>query len=68
MTIAGFSQPVIQWGKQFGGSGSEDVHLEGGDSYKHTSDGGYIMAGRSNSNDGDVTGNHGGFLDFKTFF
>ncbi len=44
----------IQWQKCLGGSDWEeawDIQL--------TPDGGYILAGRSNSTDGDVTGNHG---------
>ncbi|MDR2353255.1 MAG: T9SS C-terminal target domain-containing protein [Deltaproteobacteria bacterium] len=48
------SQGNIQWQKSLGGSG-EDIAK----SIKTTSDGGYIIAGDSDSNDGDVTGNHG---------
>lgn len=47
--------PAIQWQKAFGGS-MDDV----AESIKVTPDGGYIVAGRSNSTDGDITGNHGG--------
>ena len=47
--------PVIQWQKAFGGS-LEDS----GGSITKTSDGGYLLAGSSASNDGDVTGNQGG--------
>lgn len=54
--ITCFSQPVIQWEKSFGGSGNDGLS-----SFQHTSDEGYIVVGYSNSNDGDVTGNHGGF-------
>ena len=46
---------VIQWQKSFGGSNT-DV----GFSIQQTTDLGYIIAGTSASNDGDVTGNHGG--------
>ncbi|MPT33479.1 MAG: T9SS type A sorting domain-containing protein [Chryseobacterium sp.] len=54
-----FSQaPAIQWQKSLGGSG-KDVALN----IERTSDGGYITAGYSDSNDGDVTENRG-FLDF----
>lgn len=42
------------WTKCFGGS-SEDKAF----SIQQTNDGGYIVAGQSNSNDGDVEGNHG---------
>ena len=45
----------ISWQKSFGGS-DEDNAL----SIEQTTDGGYIVAGYSYSNDGDVTGNHGG--------
>ena len=45
---------IIQWQKSLGGS-SNDVSR----SIQTTSDGGYILAGYSNSTDGDVTGNHG---------
>ena len=47
---------VIQWQKTLGGSNSEYVS-----SIKQTLDGGYIIAGYSNSNDGDVNGNHGDY-------
>jgi len=45
---------AISWQKTLGGSGYEDVA-----SIQQTLDGGYIVAGYSFSNDGDVTGNHG---------
>ena len=44
---------VIQWQKSLGGSDGDyatTIH--------QTSDGGYVIAGRSNSNDGDVTVHH----------
>ncbi|HYV94588.1 MAG TPA: T9SS type A sorting domain-containing protein [Chitinophagales bacterium] len=44
----------LQWQKSFGGTGS-DV----GNSIQQTSDGGFALAGYSESNDGDVSGNHG---------
>ena len=47
---------LIQWQKSLGGSGSEI-----GRSVATTNDGGYIMAGYSNSNDGNISGNHGGY-------
>ena len=46
--------PTIEWQKSLGGSG-----LEEGYSIQQTIDGGYVVAGTSNSTDGDVTGNHG---------
>jgi hypothetical protein len=46
---------VIQWQKCLGGS-DNDI----GNSIEITSDGGYIIAGSTGSNDGDVIGNHGG--------
>jgi hypothetical protein len=48
------SNGSVQWQKRFGGSG-----LETASSIKQTSDGGYIVAGYTYSNDGDVNGNHG---------
>ncbi len=50
----------IQWQKCLGGSKSEDAY-----SIKQTADSGYILAGRTNSDDGQVSGFHGGnTLDF----
>lgn len=48
----------IQWQKSLGGSGDEWAQ-----SIQQTTDGGYIVAGRSRSNDGDVSGNHGSTND-----
>ena len=45
----------IEWEKCYGGSKDEVAF-----SIEQTSDGGYIVAGNSNSTDGDVTGHHGG--------
>ncbi len=50
------AQPEIEWKKCFGGS-----HYEGANSIQQTTDGGYIVAGNSYSNDGDVSENHGGY-------
>jgi hypothetical protein len=49
---------VIQWQKSYGGTG-QDESLN----IKATSDGGYVICGFTSSNDGDVTGNHGGQND-----
>lgn len=44
----------IQWERSLGGSGYEEAHF-----IRQTSDGGYIIAGSSNSTDGDLTSSHG---------
>ncbi|MBV6440938.1 MAG: hypothetical protein EPGJADBJ_02614 [Saprospiraceae bacterium] len=49
------STGVIQWQRSSGGSGNEGAYA-----IQKTGDGGYILAGVSDSNDGDVSGNHGG--------
>ena len=49
---------TIQWQKCFGGT-LEDFPY----SIQQTTDGGYIIAGQTASNDGDVSGNHGGDHD-----
>ncbi|MBK8557425.1 MAG: T9SS type A sorting domain-containing protein [Lewinellaceae bacterium] len=46
----------VEWFKILGGSSSDKLS-----SIQTTDDGGYIVAGRSASNDGDVSGNHGNF-------
>lgn len=48
------AQPTIQWEKSLGGSSNETARHT-----IQTIDGGYIVVGQSNSNDGDVTGNNG---------
>ncbi|MFP3833879.1 T9SS C-terminal target domain-containing protein [Chryseobacterium sp. SIMBA_028] len=48
----------IQWQKSLGGSNGETPQC-----IRQTTDGGYIVAGSSMSNDGDLTTNHGG-LDY----
>ena len=50
------SAPEIQWQRCYGGSGDDEAT-----SIQQTSDGGYVVAGFSNSNDGDITNNHGGY-------
>jgi len=44
----------VTWQKSFGGSGFEVAN-----SIQQTSDGGYIFAGATDSNDGDVSGKNG---------
>jgi len=48
------AQPAIQWQKCLGGSGNDVANC-----IIKTQDGGYAVAGYSNSNDGNVVGNHG---------
>ena len=48
------SSGTIQWQKLLGGSNEEIAR-----SIQLTTDGGYIVAGSSKSNDGNVSGNHG---------
>src|SRR6266542_835053 len=48
------SRGIIQWQKCLGGSNEDYAY-----SVQQTADGGYIVAGYSSSNDGDVTNNHG---------
>ena len=47
--------PTIQWEKSLGGSGTGEIAWD----IQQTTDNGYIVAGQSDSNDGDITGNHG---------
>jgi len=49
------NQGNILWQKTLGGSEHDIAH-----SIQQTKDGGYIVAGWTESNDGDVKGNHGG--------
>ncbi len=49
----------LLWQKCLGGYG-----LDFATSIEQTSDGGYIVAGTTNSNDGDVSGYHGGGADY----
>lgn len=47
---------ILQWQKCYGGT-----QYERGMSIEQTNDGGFIIAGRSGSNDGDVTNHHGAY-------
>ena len=49
------STAEVEWQRCLGGSGYDRPY-----SVQQTTDGGYIVAGRTNSNDGDVSGNKGG--------
>ena len=53
--MVGYGQPTIQWEVCLGGSGDDEAQ-----SIYQTTDGGYIIAGFSNSHDGQVTNSHGG--------
>lgn len=46
--------PAIEWQKCLGGTDYDDAK-----SIQQTSDSGFIVAGKTHSNDGDVSGNHG---------
>jgi hypothetical protein len=48
-----FAQPIIEWQKCLGGS-----QADASNSIQQTTDGGYIVAGYTDSNDGDVTNLH----------
>ncbi|WPO83394.1 hypothetical protein SD427_03370 [Chryseobacterium sp. JJR-5R] len=48
------SAGTLQWQKAFGGTGND-----AGRSMIRTADGGYVVAGNTQSNDGDISGNHG---------
>lgn len=53
LPIGGFTQN-IQWAQNYGGSGLDEAF-----DVQQTTDGGYIVAGSSNSSDNDVTANNG---------
>jgi|GEM_PF-766247 len=55
ITPGGETPPPLAWQKTLGGTGSE-----GTAAITPTSDGGYVLVGSTVSNDGDVSGNHGG--------
>jgi hypothetical protein len=45
----------VQWQKTYGGSNDDVAYA-----VRATPDGGYVVAGSTNSSNGDITGNHGG--------
>jgi PKD repeat protein len=49
---------ALVWQRPLGGDSTDLAYA-----VQQTTDGGYIMAGATSSNDGDVTGNHGGAYD-----
>ena len=52
----------LQWQECYGGTGIEACGEHGyAGAVKQTADGGYVLSGWSNSNDGNVTGNHGNY-------
>jgi hypothetical protein len=55
-TVKLSSSGAIQWSKSLGSAGVDEAM-----DVKPTTDGGFIVAGIAQSNDGDVTGNHGGW-------
>jgi len=57
------SQGILEWEKSLGGSSGDTAF-----SIENTNDGGYIVAGKSNSKNGDVTGNHAYPSDFTSDF
>jgi hypothetical protein len=50
---------TIEWQKALGGTSWDEIH-----DIKQTSDGGFVISGFSDSNDGDVSGNHAGSVDY----
>jgi len=48
--------PYLQWEKLYGGNNSDEAS-----SVQQTTDGGYVVAGLTLSNDRDVSGNHGSY-------
>lgn len=52
--LSSFSQANIKWNDLTGGTGSSQGNYDEGTTIKPTSDGGFIIAGNTNSSDGDV--------------
>lgn len=53
------SSGAIEWQKCLGGSSGDFTVWSTQNPIQQTTDGGYIIAGHTQSNDGDVSGNHG---------
>ncbi|MCC7502964.1 MAG: T9SS type A sorting domain-containing protein [Flavobacteriales bacterium] len=53
--VAAQVAPDTDWQRSYGGSGNE-----GAVAVRETTDGGFVFGGHTDSNDGDVSGNHGG--------
>ena len=49
---------ALEWERCYGGSQDDDAY-----DVRQTADSGYIVVGNTASNDGDVSGNHGGYDD-----
>lgn len=54
------AQPTIEWARSLGGNANEsELYADNMCSTQQTNDGGFVFAGYTSSNDGDVTDNHG---------
>lgn len=53
-SFAAIAQPAVEWKKSYGGTQYEHIY-----DVNQTRDGGYIVAGNSDSNDGDLTSSKG---------
>lgn len=60
--------PQIDWQRPLGGSGDDFHESNIGKHLLTTSDGGYVLITRTNSNDGDVSGNNGELLNGQPGF
>ena len=65
MVGTAYWQPTIQWQYSLGGTESDacDKGNRITNNMQQTNDGGYIIAGNSFSNDGDVSGHHGALTE-----